>query len=188
LDDERRGRAKDEAAFQQMAEALWPRLYRLVYRYLNDAAEAEDVAQDALVKAWERLPAFRGESRLETWVMAIALNVARNARRRRRRYETAARASTVEDVPTVVTPEGVVLEREEWEALHRALNALPPDWRVGLELVAVQELSYAEASRVLAVPETTLRNWIHRARLRLRDALGYSKANGRPSHGQTSRR
>jgi RNA polymerase sigma-70 factor (ECF subfamily) len=187
LDGERGPRTRDEAAFRRMAEDLWPRLYRLVHRYLDNPAEAEDVAQDALVKAWERLPSFRWESRLETWVMAIAINLARNARRRQHRM-LVAESSRGDTIPEPATPEGIVLEKEHWQTLDQALRALPPDWRASLELVAVQGLTYAEASRILAVPETTLRNWVHRARVRLREALGYSKADGRQGHGEASRR
>jgi RNA polymerase sigma-70 factor (ECF subfamily) len=161
--------AGDDEAFRRLAEELWPRLYRLAYRFLGDAGEAEDVAQEALLRAWARLSAFRGESQFSTWVLAIGLNMARN--RRRRKIPLLLPAPEPASMPDSRHPsaEDTLLQAERLERLERALGALPPLWRAALECVAVQDMSYEDTARVFGVRASTIRNWIHRARVKLRE-------------------
>ncbi len=163
----KQAQAGDDDAFQRLAMEVWPRLYRLAYRFLGDAGEAEDVAQEALLLAWARLSAFRGESQFSTWVLAIGLNVARNSRRRKSlRLLLAPEPPALPD--SRPSPEDTALERERLARLECALSGLPPLWRVALECVAVQEMSYEDTARVLQVRVSTVRNWIHRARVQIR--------------------
>jgi RNA polymerase sigma-70 factor (ECF subfamily) len=170
-------RAGDDDAFRALADDLWPVVYRVAYRYLGDAGEAEDVAQEALTQAWARLHTFRGQSRFSTWVLAIALNLARSAARKPRPRLAAELETPRETGPSA---EDAFFAREEAARLEQALMALPPLWRAAIECVAVQGLSYSEAAKVLSVPVSTLRNWIHRARIRLREAWGDSRPAARP--------
>jgi RNA polymerase sigma-70 factor (ECF subfamily) len=140
VEDWQRAQAGDEEAFRRLAEALWPRLYRLVWRTLSNPEDAEDVAQETLIRAWERLPGFQGRSRFDTWVMAIALNLARNHNRRLRPLSLDESAGR-EPIDRQPTPEAAVLAHEADTAFQSALHRLPPLWRVALELTAVEELT-----------------------------------------------
>ena len=156
----------DRDAFRQLAETVWPLLFRSLLPYLEDRQMTEDVAQETLLRAWRQLPSFRGESRVETWVLAIGFNLARNERRRRMPEP---RASLPE--PHGPSAEEILVDRERWTLLYAALDRLPPLWRSALLLVSREGMTYDEAARVLACRPSTLRNWVHRARVRIRREL-----------------
>jgi RNA polymerase sigma-70 factor (ECF subfamily) len=169
----RRAQAGDREAFQELATSVWPLLFRALLPYLEDRQATEDVAQEALLRAWQALPSFRGDSRVETWIVAIGFNLARNQRRRRLPEP---RADLPE--PTGPSPEDIVINREQWARLMAALQGLPPLWRTALLLVTRENLSYEEAAQILGCRTSTVRNWIHRARLRLRREVLEDGAGG----------
>lgn len=161
-----KAQAGDAGAFRELVEEIWPALYRLLYRYLENPATAEDVAQETLVRVWQRLDTFRGDSHFRTWVFAIGINLARNERRRQRSVSPQA----LSDSPTVdpLRVEDIVIQRERARQLTAALSRLPPTWRVALECVVMQGLSYEETAKILGTRPASVKNWIHRARVRLR--------------------
>ena len=161
-----RAQSGDPDAFLEMADTVWPLLYRTLLPYVGHRETTEDLAQEALLQAWRRLSSFRGESRVETWILSIGFNLARNERRRRR-------PDLVENFLESFSPsaEAVAIQREQWTLVGQAVADLPPLWRAALLLVAREGLSYEEAARVMACRPSTLRNWVHRARVRVRTKL-----------------
>ena len=174
-----RAQAGEADAFRQLAEGVWPLLYRSLLPYVGDREATEDLAQEALLQAWRRLPSFRGDSRVETWIVSIGFNLARNERRRHR-------ADLCENWSEEGGPsaEEVVVEHEHWASVAQAVANLPPLWRVALLLVAREGLTYEETARALSCRPSTLRNWVHRARQSLRRDLG----TGAPGRGSAPRK
>ena len=148
-------------------------LYQFVLRKVHHESDAEDIAQQAWVEAALNLGAFRGEAELSTWVFGIAHNMARNhlARAPSRRYVFESDDEALELPTSVAGPLDTLLHRQELQRVQKAMDALPPETVQVLHLVALDGLSYEEASALMQVPESTLRSRVSRARAMLREAL-----------------
>ncbi len=158
--------AGDGAAFEGIVRRWQGRLLGLAWRFCRDRQRAEDMAQEAFVKAFRSLPSFRGEAAFATWLTAIALNV----------YRSRLRAL---GPPLLSLDPGRVLaispsahrqleEGERREQVRRAVLALPARYRDAIVLYYFEERNLAEAARVLGVPEGTLKARLHRGRELLR--------------------
>lgn len=165
-----RWRAGDEAAFR----ALYRRhagVVLAVLRRMVDAADAEDALQEAWLRAARGLGRFDGRSALRTWVIGIAINCAREARRRR---GEPSRGEDVESVVAAVRPTGDL--RLD---LERAVAALPEGYRMVLVLHDVWGHTHAEVAAILGVEEATSRSQLTRARRMVRQGL-----EGQVEHGR----
>ncbi len=165
----RRSRGGDRAAFEALVGPHLPAARAFAARLLGNLDDAEDAVQDALIKTWSRLDAFRGEGRFRSWLLRIVFNQSTDQRRRattRRGHEQA--------VPTqwMSRPEpapGAALEQRETLArVRRAMDALPDKQRAVLHLRVVEELSYDEVGRVLDLTPGSARVYLVRARAELR--------------------
>jgi RNA polymerase sigma-70 factor (ECF subfamily) len=167
-----RVQAGDKSAFNLLILKYQHRVLKLVSRFVSDAAEAEDVAQEAFLKAYRALASFRGESAFYTWLYRIAINTAKNALVANRRrpvdfdldlqdpdqYERQARLKD-ED-----TPEGVLLTDEIRTVVERAMEQLPEDLRTAIVLRELEGMSYEEIAEAMDCPVGTVRSRIFRAR------------------------
>ena len=162
----------DKSAFDLLVLKYQHRVLKLVSRFVNDAAEAQDVAQEAFLKAYRALPSFRGESAFYTWLYRIAINTAKNALVSNRRRpidfdldlqdpEQYDRHATLKEVDT---PEGVLLTEEIREVVERAMEQLPEDLRTAIVLREIEGLSYEEIAEAMDCPVGTVRSRIVRAR------------------------
>ena len=162
----------DKSAFDLLVRKYQHRVLKLVGRFVNDAAEAEDVAQEAFLKAYRALPAFRGDSAFYTWLYRIAINTAKNTLVSNRRRpvdfdldlqdpEQHDRQSLLKDADT---PEGVLLTDEIRGVVERALEQLPDDLRTAIVLRELEGLSYEEIAEAMDCPVGTVRSRIFRAR------------------------
>jgi RNA polymerase sigma-70 factor (ECF subfamily) len=160
-------RAGDAAAFAALVRESAPALERLALRLVGDRHDAEDLAQDAVWKAWRKLPGFRGESRFRTWVSRILVRRALDLLRRRRPMES------VEDhaLAVVRDPQGAAAARELEGAIRSAIGELPPVQRATLLLRADQGLSYEEIAYVLGSNRNAVRANLVAARKRLAERL-----------------
>jgi RNA polymerase sigma-70 factor (ECF subfamily) len=151
-------------------------LYQFVLRKVHHESDAEDIAQQAWVEAALHLDAFRGEAELSTWVFGIAHNMARNhlSRSPSRRYVFESDDEALELPTSVAGPLDTLLHRQELQRVQKAMDALPPETVQVLHLVALDGLSYEEASVLMQVPESTLRSRVSRARAVLRETLAGS--------------
>jgi RNA polymerase sigma factor (sigma-70 family) len=151
-------------------------LYQFVLRKVHHESDAEDIAQQAWVEAALHLDAFRGEAELSTWVFGIAHNMARNhlSRAPSRRYVFESDDEALELPTSVAGPLDTLLHRQELQRVQKALDALPPETVQVLHMVALDGLSYEEASVLMQVPESTLRSRVSRARAVLRETLAGS--------------
>lgn len=168
-----RVQAGDQQAFGLLVVKYQRRLLRLVTRLVRNPAEAEDVTQEAFIKAYRALPNFRGESAFYTWLYRIGVNAAKNwliANGRR----TAAgggvdseEAESYEDgdlLRDADTPEHILMSRQIAETVNTAMNRLPDDLRTAITLREIDGLSYEEIANAMDCPIGTVRSRIFRAR------------------------
>lgn len=167
--DARRVLEGNPAAFAGIVQRWQDRLVNLAWRFCRDRTMAEDMAQDAFVRAFRALHTFRGESAFSTWLTAIALNVYRSALRDRRPRPVSlepAAVRTAEPGPL----EGLeTLERSS--ALRQMVLTLPPRYREPIVLYYFEEMNLAETARILGIPEGTLKARLHRGKDFLRRRL-----------------
>ena len=155
-----------------MVIAYQHRVYGVALRMLGRPAEAEDVAQEAFLRAHRSLADFRGDAKLSTWLYAITsrlcLNRLASADRRRVTYDDDAVARTPADDPA---PTADIERRERERALHDAIAGLDHDRRMVVVLCDLEGLPYEDAAAALGVPLGTVRSRLHRARMELREKL-----------------
>lgn len=162
----------DKRAFDLLVRKYQHRVLKLVGRFVNDAAEAEDVAQEAFLKAYRALPAFRGDSAFYTWLYRIAINTAKNTlvsnRRRPVDFDLDLQDPEQHDRQARLkegdTPEGVLLTDEIRGVVEEALEQLPEDLRRAIVLRELEGLSYEEIAEAMDCPVGTVRSRIFRAR------------------------
>lgn len=173
-----RAQGGDLTAFNSLVLRFQDATYGLTLRMLGDPASAEDVTQDAFIRAWQRLDTFRGGS-FRSWLFTIAANRARDELRRRGRRPTSSLDEARDDPdradidPADAGPSAhdLVEQAELRRALEAALRALPDDWREVVVLADVQGLDYVEVAAVTGVPVGTVKSRLSRARSRLRDVI-----------------
>jgi RNA polymerase sigma-70 factor (ECF subfamily) len=155
-----------------LVERYQRRLWWSCLRMLGDPDEADEVVQEAFVRAWERLAEFDPERRFYPWLFTIARNRCLNALRRRRTWGFLSLSHG--EPPQIAAREGAG-ERVEDAALARALEeclgTLPADQREAFDLRHGEGFRYAEIAGVLEVPEGTVMSRLHRAREKMRDCL-----------------
>ena len=168
----RRVQRGDKRAFDLLVGKYQLRLAKLVGRLVSDRSDAQDVVQEAFIKAYRALPNFRGDSAFYTWLYRIAVNAAKNylvARSRRPPgNDVDITDGDVEEAGIVVadiaTPESYTARDQLQAALTKALAELPEDLRTALTLCEIEGLSYDDIARVLDCPIGTVRSRIFRAR------------------------
>jgi RNA polymerase sigma-70 factor (ECF subfamily) len=183
-----RAQRGDKHAFELLVAKYQRRLGRLISRFVRNAAEAEDVTQDAFIKAYRALPAFRGDSAFYTWLYRIGINTANNhrvAQGRRAPTSTPFDSDDAEDfedaalLHEVATPENELMSKQVVEVVNASLQELPDDLRTALTLREIEGLSYEEIAEVMNCPIGTVRSRIFRAReaiaTNLRPLLGTSE-------------
>jgi len=175
-DDElvRAARAGTAEALRIMIKRNNQRLYRLARAVLKDDSEAEDVLQEAYVRAFTHLDQFRGEAGLSTWLARIVINEAIGRLRRERRRRSAAAAHGVEAdiIPFPRTdrtdPERTMAQRQILDLVEHAADALPPRFRLVFMARIVEGMSVEETAQALGIRPETVKTRLHRARAMLR--------------------
>jgi len=175
--------AGDPAAVQAMVARKLPRMLSLAQRMLGDAAEAEDVAQEAMLRAWKQAPRWTpGQARFDTWLHRVALNLCYDRLRRRREIARDVMPDHIDDGPA---PDRGLLAAETGAQVQAALSRLPPRQREAIVLCHYQELGNIEAAALMEISVEALESLLSRGRRALRTALadiapqGVVKATGR---------
>jgi RNA polymerase sigma-70 factor (ECF subfamily) len=156
----------DVESFELVMRRYNRRLFRAVRAILKDDAEVEDVIQEAYVSAYAHLADFSGRARFSTWLTRIAIHEAFGRLRKRRRSEPLDAANGEDDamLTPVPSPEKHASDGELRKVLEQAVDTLPETFRTVFVLRAVEQLSVAETSEVLGIPEDTVKTRLHRAR------------------------
>jgi len=183
-----RAQRGDKQAFNLLVEKYQRKLARLLSRFIRDPAEVEDVTQEAFIKAYRALPAFRGDSAFYTWLYRIGINAAKNyliAMGRRAPTSTEVEAEEAEgfeegeQLRDINTPESVLLSNEIAETVNATIEQLPEELRTAIQLREIEGKSYEEIAEQMKCPIGTVRSRIFRAREaiaeQLRPLLGTSK-------------
>ena len=162
--------AGEHALFEVLMRRYNQRIYRVTRAIVRDEAEAEDVTQDAYVRAFEHLDQFAGRARFSTWLTRIAVHEASTRLRRRGRQ-----TDIEESMPTLVSatagPEQRAGDRELGQAIEDAVDALPEVYRSVFVLRDVEGLSTAETAACLDINAETVKTRLHRARALLRNHI-----------------
>lgn len=165
-----RAQKGDSRAFDLLVRKYQHKVVQLAARYVNDA-DAQDVAQEAFIKAYRALPGFRGQSAFYTWLYRITINTAKNhlvALKRRPASQDVdavdAEAYGIDQMKDVATPERDALTEELRLTVIDAMAQLPADLRTAIELRELEGLSYEEIAETMDCPVGTVRSRIFRAR------------------------
>lgn len=166
--------AESAAAFAQLVRDEQKRVYHFLLKRLGHADDAAELTQETFLHAHRAWASFRGESKASTWLLGIALNLARNhvTRSPAKRWKHLS-----DDVLDGVSspeadPERATANRRLVRRLAEAMDALSPDMRDVFSLVCLDGMAYDEAARALAIPIGTVRSRVARARAALRAAIG----------------
>jgi len=163
----------DKTAFDLLVRKYQHKVVKLVTRYMRDQADAEDVAQEAFIKAYRAIPQFRGDSAFYTWLYRIAINTAKNAivSRDRSPIDFDLDLQNIEEsnsmqlrLADAETPESLLQTEEIRETVNRAIEALPEDLRTAIVLRELEGLSYEDIAQAMDCPVGTVRSRIFRAR------------------------
>lgn len=159
----------DPAAIQALVARKLPRVLALAQRMLGDAVEAEDVAQDAMLRAWRQAPRWKpGRAKFDTWLHRVALNLCYDRLRRRREIPTDAPPDRPDDGPA---PDRGLEAADTGARVNAALARLPDRQREALVLCHYQELGNIEAAAAMEISVEALESLLSRGRRALRQAL-----------------
>ncbi len=168
----KRAQKGDKLAFDTLVTKYHLKVVNLVTRFVKDADDAQDVAQEAFIKAYRGLKNFRGDSAFYTWLYRIAINSAKNYLVSQSR-KTPAFAVDVDDAEHMEsagnlkeydTPEGNMLTEEIEETVYKAIKELPEDLKTAITLRELEGMTYDEIANVMECPIGTVRSRIFRAR------------------------
>jgi RNA polymerase sigma-70 factor (ECF subfamily) len=180
-----RFKAGDQGAFNEMVTRYWDRIYAMVNQLLRNTQDAEEVTQDAFIRAHRGLERFRGDSSFSTWLYQIATNLARNRywywwRRKRDRSISFDQPLTADSETTLAevfpseieSPQDATITQELVDRVAECMELLNEKHREVLTLRNVQNLSYEEIASILDISVGTVKSRIARARESLRERLG----------------
>jgi RNA polymerase sigma-70 factor, ECF subfamily len=183
-----RAQEGDKQAFNLRVVKYQRKLARLLSRFIRDPAEVEDVTQEAFIKAYRALPAFRGDSAFYTWLYRIGINTAKNylmAMGRRAPTSTEVEAEEAEgfeegeQLRDINTPESLLLSNEIAQTVNSTIEKLPEELRKAIQMRELEGMSYEDIAQAMDCPIGTVRSRIFRAREaiaeQLRPLLGTSK-------------
>lgn len=175
-----RAQRGDKRAFELLVEKYQRKLARLLSRFIRDPAEVEDVTQEAFIKAYRALPAFRGDSAFYTWLYRIGINTAKNylmAMGRRAPTSTEVEAEEAEgfeegeQLRDINTPESLLLSNEIAKTVNATIERLPEELRTAIQMREIEGMSYEDIAKAMDCPIGTVRSRIFRAREAIAEQL-----------------
>lgn len=175
----RRVQAGNGEAFEELVRRYERKVYNIAYRLMGNERDASEVLQDAFLRAYRFLPKFQFKSSFFTWLYRIATNVSLTKLRKREKVQLVSidEPGTGDgDMPLEIpdyryNPEKMMKQRELREALQKAVDNLPPDYRSVVVLRDLEGLSNEEVSKVLNLSVAAVKSRLHRGRLELRKVL-----------------
>ena len=182
-------RAGEETGYRELLRRYERPVFSLIYRMVRDRAAAEDLAQETFIKVLNALDSYRPEYRFSSWIFKIANNAAIDQLRRREvdtlSLDGAPNARTADEIEATAvqatdrgpSPLADLESRELGSAIEQAIAKLRPEYRACILLRHVEGRAYEEIAETLDLPLGTVKTYIHRARLELRESLGHLKGD-----------
>jgi RNA polymerase sigma-70 factor (ECF subfamily) len=171
-----RCQAKEPDAIALLVERYQRYVYRLAYSLTGNGADADDLAQDAMINVLKGIGNFKGRSSLTSWIYVVVLNTFRDAKRRASRRPATSlenQPGGAEQQPTPLWNEGDTLLRKELaQVLQNVLAQVPEDFRTVVTLYDILGFSYEEIANMLGLPMGTVKSRLHRGRAFMRERLG----------------
>ncbi len=171
----KRAQKGDGTALEELLFAYEKRVYNIALRYMGSEADAYDMAQEALIKIYKRIKAFKGDSSFSSWVYRISVNTCLDGIRRRKK-NVVSLESTIEAGASYSdeqndTPEESAVRKELQGRVQQAINTLSADHKSVIILRDINGLSYEEVAALLSVSVGTVKSRINRARQKLKEIL-----------------
>ena len=171
----RRACKGDVQAFEELMQSHESRIYAIALRMMGNREDAQDCAQEAMVRIYRAMGSFKGQSALATWIYRITMNTCLDELRRRKARKVTSLDSLVDNgwspTDTGDTPEEHGLRVEKQNALNQAIQSLPDDMRAAIILRDVKGYSYDEIASILDANVGTIKSRISRGRDKLREIL-----------------
>lgn len=177
--------AGDGTAYRGLVEKYQGRVYAMVYGMIRNREDARDITQEAFVKAYRNLASFRLEASFYTWLYRIAMNLAIDFTRKRKRRETAGFDESIAqrdddggiaDVHHEDSPSRALERKQLFDQIMTAMEKLPDDQRQVILLREMEGLAYKEIAEVMGIPEGTVMSRLFYARKKLQKLLSVEKA------------
>lgn len=185
-----RAQQGDVGAFEALLEGHLGQVRRFARAFAASEADADDLAQEALVKIFRSLRLFRYQSAFSTWLYAVVRNVFLDATKsragRERAREEALEAAHTKDLPGAAQPDALLEQEQERRRLWRALRQVPAEFRTALVLFDIEGATYDEVAAIEGVPVGTVKSRLSRGREHLRRLVGNSEeGSGASSEART---
>ena len=167
---------QDPRAFGELVLRYQDRLHNFLYRMTGNREDAQDLTQEVFIRIYKALPRFRPEAPFRPWMYKIAVNLAINHAKGRRKT-----AELDDDFPSsgpLASPENMAVVREVQQTIRRAIMELPDAYRAIVLMRHIDELSYEEIAQTLEVPLGTAKVRLHRARQLLQEKLAAAGVKG----------
>ncbi len=170
---------RDERAFVQLINHYKDMVIRLAYGFLQDYQEAEDIMQEVFVAVYENIIHFRKESNLKTWIYRITINKSINQKRKMKWKNMVNRIEDyffyVNKITDSSSPQKILLQNEQSQAIEKALAQLPENQRIAFVLHKYEDIPHAEIAQIMNLSIPAVESLIHRAKLNLQKFLHYMK-------------
>ena len=179
----KRAQKGDRLAFAELVELYKDKLYNMAYRMMGNAQEAEDVAQEAFLRAYKNLDSYNAKHKFSTWIYRIATNLCIDKMRKKKPdYSLDAEVDGIvgADMYTRIasserTPEEEYVRAETQTEVQAAIESLPENYRAAVVLKYMHDMSLQEIADILEVPVSTVKTRIHRGREALRASLSQTR-------------
>lgn len=158
--------------FEPIVKANMKMVYRIIYRIVLNKEEAEDLVQETMVRAYEKIDTYRGQSKFSTWLCQIGLNMALTSKRKKK-YVHVDFMDVVLEAPANNTPDRVTESSEELKKIHQAIAGLSAKLRAVITLSVFEEMDITEIASVLKCPQATVYWRLHQARKILNKKLEF---------------
>lgn len=166
-----RARNGDASAVEQLLTPVESLVWRVCWHYTGNRADAEDCAQEAMLRLWRSLKDYREDCAFESWCYRIAANVCTDLLRKRKKDKAESieplREQGYDPPDPGAGPEETAIRNEERSQLREAIAQLPPEQRDALILTQLEHIDYSEAARILNISEGTVKSRVNRAREKL---------------------
>ncbi|HOE65496.1 MAG TPA: RNA polymerase sigma factor [Candidatus Hydrogenedentes bacterium] len=171
-----RAKEGDAAAFSSLILRHQRIVYNLAFRFMRNATQAEDMAQEAFLKAFRLLEGFRGDSSFSTWLYRVTCSVCLTELDRRKRRGEVDLQPIHDRAETIRSSHA---DADEAELIRRCVTKLPEKYAQVLTLYYLQEIPYEDLAKIMGAPQGTLKTWMHRARNCLREIVEKELGEGR---------